>query len=49
MWGRAPTDPEDIDRPFHFRFRGLHQLHDELERVLIAASKISAKPFAAER
>jgi len=44
LCGEGPQRAEDIDRPFHFRFRGFHQLHDEFERILIAASEFPPNP-----
>ena len=45
---RPPAGTEDIDRPFHLLLRGLHQLHDELERILVPAPEIAAESLAPE-
>src|SRR5690606_18831367 len=47
--GRIPTGSKDVNRSFHLCFRRLHQIHNELESILITASEIPTESFAAER
>jgi len=44
----GPQRAENVHGPLHFFLRGLHEVHDELERVLVAAAEVAAEPLAAE-
>ncbi|OPZ44133.1 MAG: hypothetical protein BWY93_00760 [Euryarchaeota archaeon ADurb.BinA087] len=48
-WGRAPAGTEDVDGSFHSPGRRVHQLHDQLERILVSAPEITPESLASER